>query len=79
MKPTKSSKSDLNGDGMSKDGVNTLEGLDGLLEKDKNAVQPLIIDGLEVDREVRFTGLDESCCVFRIFICINIGEFYNII
>ena len=32
------------------------EGVNGMeegKEKDKNAVQPLIIDGLEVDREVR--------------------------
>ena len=35
-----------------KEGANALEGLDGV-EKDKQAVPPLIIDGLEVDREVR--------------------------
>lgn len=48
-------KSLLDGsDGASKDGINALEGLDGMLEKDKLSVSPLVIDGLEVDREVRY-------------------------
>lgn len=47
-------KSLLDGsDGMNKDGITALEGLDGMLENDKLSVSPLVIDGLEVDREVR--------------------------
>jgi hypothetical protein len=46
-------KSLLDGsEGMNKDGI-ALEGLDGMLENDKLSVSPLVIDGLEVDREVR--------------------------
>jgi hypothetical protein len=40
-------------EGMNKDGITALEGLDGMLENDKLSVSPLVIDGLEVDREVR--------------------------
>lgn len=48
-------KSLLDGsDGANKDGIDALEGLDGMLEKDKQSVSPLVIDGLEVDREVRY-------------------------
>ena len=51
VKPLKNMKG-LSDDGITKEGINALEDLDGLLEKDKQAVLPLIIDGLEVDSEV---------------------------
>ena len=55
--PMKMKKSLLDSsDGMSKD-ILALEGLDGLLEKDKLSTSPLVIDGLEVDREVRDEGI----------------------
>ena len=51
MKPIKNSKG-LSDDGIGEEGGNPLEDLDGLLDKDKHTVLPLIIDGLEVDRDV---------------------------
>ena len=52
MKPIKNLKG-LSDDGMGEEGGNPLEDIDGLMEKDKQTVLPLIIDGLEVDRDVR--------------------------
>lgn len=37
---------------MSMDGVDIFGGLDDLIDKEKETILPLIIDGLEVDREV---------------------------
>jgi hypothetical protein len=37
---------------MSKEGVDAFGGLDDQVDKEKDALLPLIIDGLEVDREV---------------------------
>ena len=51
--PTKASmKNSSDGEGMGKDGVRSLDGLDGMQEKDKLSALPLIIDGLEIDRDV---------------------------
>ena len=58
VKPIKNLKG-LSDNGMGEEGGNPLEDLDGLLDKDKQTVLPLIIDGLEVDRDVSIRwGID---------------------
>lgn len=48
--PTKAlMKKGMDGEGTGKDGI---QGLDGMQENDKLSAVPLIIDGLEVDRDV---------------------------
>ena len=69
LMPTKAlMKKGLDGEGMGK-----VDGLDGMPEKDKMSAMPLIIDGLEVDRDV-------SSCLYRIlYIAIALIFFRRIV
>jgi hypothetical protein len=54
---------------MSKEGVDAFGGLDDQVDKEKDALLPLIIDGLEVDREVIYVYV---CIYIFIYVYIHV-------